>query len=62
MTQLRIAVLIGLLAGGVIGCAITPAEQEGIRRAWEQRDAERAAECRRAGLYWAAGGCIGGGS
>ena len=59
MGQLRLALLIGLLAGGALGCAITPTEKEAIRRAWEERDAERAAECQRAGRFWIAGGCIG---
>jgi len=58
LTQLRLAALIGLLAGAPLGCAITPAEQEAIRQAWQSRDAERAAECRRMGGWWKAGvGC-----
>jgi len=54
--------LIGLLLAGTLpGCATSPAEQDAIRRAWEERDAERAAECRRAGGGFVAGGCVRGG-
>ena len=42
-----------LVAGILHGCSISPARQEEIRKAWEERDAERAAErareCRLAG-------------
>jgi len=56
------AILIGmLLAGTLQGCSLTPAEQDTIRRAWEDRDAERARECHRAGRGFVAGGCAGGG-
>ena len=47
-------ILVGLLVAGILqGCSISPARQEEIRKAWEERDAERAAErarvCRLAG-------------
>lgn len=41
------------------GCATTPETNEAIRKAWADRDAERAAECRRNGLGYANGGCLG---
>jgi hypothetical protein len=46
------------LPGALQGCSTTPAEQEAIGQAWAARDAERAAECRRNGLGFAAGGCL----
>ena len=62
-------VFLSTLAGGLLtaplaamaqqGCSVSPAEQDAIRRAWEERDAERAAECRRAGRGFVAGGCSG---
>ena len=56
------AILAGILAAGVLqGCSLTPAEQDAIRRAWEERDAERARECQRAGRSFVAGACGGGG-
>jgi hypothetical protein len=55
-------IVVGMLLAGVLqGCSISPAEQEAIRRAWEERDAERAQECQRAGRGFVAGGCTGGG-
>ena len=45
-----------LLAGMLQGCSLTPAEQDAIRQAWEERDAERARECHRAGRGFVAGG------
>ena len=37
--------LVGLLVAGILqGCSISPAQQEEIRKAWEERDAERAAK------------------
>ena len=60
-----LAILVGILLGGsLLGCAVSPAEQEATRRAWAERDAERERECLRAGQgRWVAGGCVlGGGS
>ena len=50
-----------LLVGALQGCSVSPAQQEAIRQAWQEKDAERAAECRRAGRGFVAGGCTGGG-
>ena len=47
-----------LLIGVLSGC-YSPAEQETIRRAWTERDAERAQECQRRGLPFVAGNCGG---
>lgn len=57
---------LGLLAGLVLvgtvqGCALSAADQDAIRRAWDARDAERAQECRRARGGFIAGGCVRGG-
>jgi hypothetical protein len=55
-------ILVGLLLAGILqGCSISPAQQEAIRQAWEERDAERARECQRAGRGFVAGVCAGGG-
>ena len=52
--------LVGLLVAGILhGCSISPARQEEIRKAWEERDAERAAE--RARVCQLAGHCGSGG-
>ena len=62
MREILSAILIGmLLAGTLLGCSLTPDEQDAIRRAWEDRDAERARECQRAGGGFVAGGCVRGG-
>ena len=54
--------LVGLLVAGILlGCSISPAQQDAIRRAWEARDAERSRECERMGRGFVAGGCTGGG-
>ena len=54
------ALLVGLLVAGTLqGCSISPARQEEIRKAWEERDAERAAE--RARECQLAGHCGSGG-
>ena len=54
--------LFGLLVFGFLpGCSTSPAQQDAIRRAWEERDAERARECQRLGRGFVAGGCAGGG-
>jgi len=59
---LALAALLGFLViGALAGCATSPAEQEAIRKAWADRDAERAAECRRHGVGFVAGGCATGG-
>ena len=56
------AILAGILVAGALqGSSLTPAQQEAIRQAWEERDAERERECRRAGRGFVAGGCAGGG-
>ena len=47
-----------LLAASLCGCAVSPADQQHIRDAWAARDAERAAECRRKNVGFAAGGCV----
>jgi len=53
--------LVGLLVAGILqGCSISPARQEEIRKAWEERDAEWAAE--RARVCRLAGHCGGGGA
>ncbi len=54
-------ILVGLLVAGILqGCSISPARQEEIRKAWEKRDAERAAErareCQLAGHCGSGGG------
>lgn len=54
--------LVGLLLAGILqGCSISPAQQQAIRQAWEEKDAERARECQRAGRGFVAGSCTGGG-
>jgi hypothetical protein len=56
---LRAALLVGaLLASSTFGCAMSPADRAATERAWAERDAERAQECMRRGLGFAAGGCI----
>jgi hypothetical protein len=47
-----------ILAGVLWGCSVSPAERQEINAAWAARDAERAAECRRSGGEFAAGGCV----
>lgn len=62
LRQVLPAILMGLvLVGALPACSISPAEQDAIRRAWADRDAERARECHRAGRGFVAGGCAGGG-
>jgi len=62
MRPLALAALLALaLTGALPACATAPADQEGIRKAWAERDTERAAECRRRGVGYAAGGCVAGG-
>jgi len=50
-----------MMAGTLLGCAISPAERDATVRAWAERDAERARECAQARGAWVAGGCIRGG-
>ena len=57
----RIALAAVLWAGALSACAVSPADQQAIRDAWSARDAERAAECRRNNVGFAAGGCVAGG-
>jgi hypothetical protein len=47
-----------LLVGALWGCSVSSAERQEIEAAWAARDAERAAECRRNGGQFAAGGCV----
>jgi hypothetical protein len=46
------------LAGALAGCSTSLADQDVIRKAWAERDAERAVECYRRVV---AGGCATGG-
>ena len=58
--SLALAAVCGSLVAVLNGCATSPADQEATRKAWADRDAERAAECRRNGLGgYANGGCLG---
>ena len=50
-----------LMVAAPSGCTTSPADQQAIRDAWAQRDAERAADCRRHNVGYAAGGCTVGG-
>jgi hypothetical protein len=62
MRQLSLGVLLAIVLGGaLLGCAISPAEQEAARRAWADRDAERERECAQKRGRWVAGGCNFGG-
>ena len=57
-----VAILVAVvLTGALPGCATSPAEQDAIRRSWQERDAERARECRQAGRGFVAGACASGG-
>jgi len=47
-----------LLAAIFTACSTSPVDQQAIRDAWSARDAERAAECRRKNVGYAAGGCV----
>ncbi len=61
MTSARVAAvaLVGmLLAGTTPGCSTSPAQQEAIRQAWAERDAERERECRRVNGFIVAGSCL----
>jgi hypothetical protein len=62
MRALGRGILVSLLmGGGLLGCVLSPAEQEATRRAWVERDAERARECQQKGGVFIAGGCVFGG-
>jgi len=50
-----------LLAAILSGCSVSSGDQQSIRDAWAARDAQRAAECRRKNVGYAAGGCVAGG-
>jgi hypothetical protein len=54
--------LLAALGGTPTGCSpLSPADKQAITDAWAARDAERAAECRRKNVGYAAGGCTVGG-
>ncbi len=56
------AVLLSVLLGvGLLGCVLSPAEQEATHRAWAERDVERARECQQKRGAFIAGGCVSGG-
>jgi len=62
LRQIVLAVLSALfLVGALQGCSMSPAEQRAISQAWEEREAERAQQCRRRGLTFVNGGCTGAG-
>jgi hypothetical protein len=53
------AILAGILWAGILpGCSISSAEQDAIRQAWADRDAERGRECARVGGFLVAGSCL----
>jgi len=53
-----LAILAMLLAAVLTACSVSPGDQQTIRDAWAARNAERAAECRRKNVGYAAGGCV----
>jgi hypothetical protein len=59
VARVRAGALLVILAIAAAGCSGTPAERQAIADAWAARDRERAAECRRHGLGYAVGGCVG---
>jgi hypothetical protein len=63
MRRTVLAACCGLLlgVGALPACSVSPARVEQIRQAWDERDAERARECERAGRRVVAGSCGGGG-
>ena len=62
MRRTVLTAVLGLLAVGLLpACSVPPDRVEQIRQAWDERDAERARECERAGRRFVAGACGGGG-
>src|SRR5262249_22796204 len=60
--RLARAILAGLLVSVVTcGCSVSPEQREATTRAWAERDAERASECRAKRGGWIAGSCVYGG-
>jgi hypothetical protein len=58
MRSARLTLLCVALAGVLCGCSVSPDQRQVINDTWAARDAERAAECRRNGAEWVAGGCV----
>ena len=62
MTRALAAVPVVLLASAsLVGCSVSPAERAATEKAWEERDAQRAAECAQKRGRWIAGTCTYGG-
>jgi hypothetical protein len=61
MRTAHTAIALIVLAATLSGCSVTPAERDAITDAWAARGRERAVECRRHGVGYAAGGCVVGG-
>ena len=62
MRHTAIAALLGVVVLGLLpACSVSPGRVDEIRRAWDERDAERARECEWVGRRFVAGGCGGGG-
>ena len=60
-TRMRRLLILAILLSVLPGCAVSPEQQEAIRKAWAERDAERAQECAQRSGRWVAGGCVFGG-
>jgi hypothetical protein len=59
LREVLLAFLVSLPLVGVLqGCSTSSVQQEAITQAWADRDAERAAECRRVGGFLVAGSCL----
>jgi hypothetical protein len=56
--MISVVLLLGAMVGALSGCSVSSADRQSMSDAWAARDAERAAECRRNGAEWAAGGCV----
>jgi hypothetical protein len=57
--EILLAILAGIFVAGILpGCSTSSAEQDTIRQAWADRDAERARECRQVGGFLIAGSCL----